>query len=152
MDFETSRPQETHRFIDQWDTNRNNESWTKVSRPTVRPRFFTAQESEGREAVCDAQCGTAAVPRQRCFKIEPPLAATVGTVRQIHAMMATPAEEEKLWLREEIRETKKKRDAVEEKLENAEGAEKERLQERLNKLEGQLEALYSKLPAAPGML
>ena len=82
------------------------------------------------------------------------MAATVGTVRQIHAMMATPAEEEKLWLREEIRETKKKRDAVEAELENAEGAEKERLQERLIKLDGQLEGYATaigKLPAAPGI-
>ena len=66
--------------------------------------------------------------------------------------MATPAEE-RLW--KKIEEVEKKRDAVEEKLENAEGAEKERLQERLNKLEEQLAGYATaigKLPAAPGML
>ena len=86
-------------------------------------------------------------PRQHC-QIEPPLAATVGTVRQPHAMMATAAEE-RLW--KKIEEVEKKRDAVEAELKNAEGAERERLQERLIKLEGQLEGYISKLPAAPGM-
>ena len=68
--------------------------------------------------------------------------------------MATPAEERELWLRGEIRETKKEREEVKEKLENAQGAEKERLQLRVIELEGQLKALYTaigKLPAVSGM-
>ena len=63
-------------------------------------------------------------------------------------MMATPAEE-RLW--EEIRETKEEKKEVKAELKNAEGAERERLQLRLIKLEGQLEGYISKLPAASGM-
>ena len=69
--------------------------------------------------------------------------------------MATPVEEKEAWLRKKIDEVEKKRDAAEAKLENAQGAEKERLQERLNKLEEQLAGYATaigKLPAAPGML
>ena len=69
--------------------------------------------------------------------------------------MATPVEEKEAWLRQEIRETKKEREEVKAELKNAVGAEKKQLQERLNKLEGQLEAYataISKLPAAPGIL
>ena len=68
--------------------------------------------------------------------------------------MATPVEEEKAWLRQEIRETKKEREEVKTELKNALGAEKERLQLRVIELEGQLKAYataISKLPAA-GML
>ena len=70
-------------------------------------------------------------------------------------MMATPADEEKLWLRKRIEEGETKRDAVEEELKNAEGSEKERLQLRLIELDGQLKEYaraICKLPAAPGML
>ena len=68
-------------------------------------------------------------------------------------MATTAGKEELLW--QEIRETKKKRDAVEAELESAQGAEKERLQLRVIELEGQLKAYataISKLPAVSGML
>ena len=66
--------------------------------------------------------------------------------------MATPAEE-RLWKKiDEVEEEKKE---VKAELKKVEGAEKERLQERLNKLEEQLAGYATaigKLPAAPGML
>ena len=95
-----------------------------------------------------------AVPRpaRQRGKNRTSLAATVRTVRQPHAMMATP-EKERLWKKiDDVEEEKKE---VKAELKNAEGAERERLQERLIKLEGQLEAYataISKLPAAPGRL
>ena len=68
-------------------------------------------------------------------------------------MMTTLAEEEKvLW--QEIHDTKQEREEVERAIENAQGAEKARLQDLRNKVEGRLEALYkaiSKLPAPPGV-
>ena len=67
--------------------------------------------------------------------------------------MATPAEEKEL-LWQEVRETKKEREEVKAELKSAQGAEKERLQERLNKIEEQLAGYATaigKLPAAPGM-
>ena len=75
----------------------------------------------------------------------------MGTERQPRAMMATPAEE-RLW--EEIRETKEEKKEVKAELKNAVGAERERLQERLVELDGQLKGYATaigKLPAAPGM-
>ena len=83
------------------------------------------------------------------------MASSVRTVRQPHAMMATPAEEkQRLWKKiDDVEEEKKE---VKAELKNAVGAEKERLlQERLIKLEEQLAGYATaigKLPAAPGML
>ena len=124
-----------------------------VSRSTVRAGGFLRasrlKKARGVKLRCPVRYRGCA--KTTLLQIAPPLAATVGTVRQPHAMMATPAEE-RLW--EEIRETKEEKKEVKAELKNAVGAEKERLQERLIKLDGQLEGYATaigKLPAAPGI-
>ena len=102
-----------------------------------------------------AQTTTRAVQNARPFGRSAVAPCTNHIAPPFNTTMATPVEEEKAWLRKKIDEVEEEKKEVKAELKKVEGAEKERLQERLNKLEGQLEALYtaiSKLPAAHGML